>query len=204
MRTAKLNFGNRGIKMKKIIFLMIVFSLFYSLCLGAEYAVDKGSNMFGITAGLINASGNLYEDGEGNSSTTLLIMPTLAHFLVPNFGFGGDLLLLHSKQGDTGLTTLGLGPKAMFFFGGPGTKSYPYLTLGFYYIRNTIDYGTDDYTTSGIRLKLGGGVSIMIATHLGLLMEASYNLDSLKPEDNGKSKSGNMMIVSVGLAGFTF
>jgi len=44
----------------------------------------------------------------------------------------------------------------------------------------------------------------MVADHLGLLMEASYNLDSLKPEGGKKSESGNMLIVSVGLAGFTF
>jgi len=190
--------------MKKFMFFVLFFTLIPSICLGAEYALDKGSNMFGITAGLINASGDLYENQEGNSSTTLLIMPSMAHFFVPNFGFGGDLLLLRSKQGDQGVSTLGLGPKAVFFFGGKDSRSYPYLTLGFYYVRNTIDYGTYDYTVSGTRFKFGGGVNIMIATHLGLLMEASYNLDNLKPERAKKSKSGNMLIVSMGLAGFAF
>jgi hypothetical protein len=192
--------------MKKIIFfiLMVFLSLFYSLGFGAEYAVDKGSNMFGITAGFINASGDLYEDEGGNSSTVLLVMPSLAHCVVRNFGFGGDLLLLDAKQGDTGISTLGLGPKAVFFFGGKDSKAYPYLTLGFYFVTNTIDYGTYDYRVSGTRLKFGGGASIMIANHLGLLMEASYNLDNLKPEKAKKSESGNMLIVSMGLAGFAF
>jgi hypothetical protein len=71
-------------------------------------------------------------------------------------------------------------------------------------VTNTIDYGTYDYTVSGTRFKFGGGASIMIADHLGLLMEASYNLDNLKPEKAKKSESGNMVIVSMGLAGFTF
>jgi len=189
---------------KKFVFFVLLLTLIPSICFGVEYTLDKGSNMFGITAGLINASGDLYEDEEGNSSTTLLIMPSLAHFFVPKFGFGGDLLLLHSKQGDEGTSTLGLGPKAMFFFGGKDSKSYPYITLGFYYVRNTIDYGKYDQTDSGTRFKFGGGVSIMIATHLGLLMEASYNLDNLKREGAKKSRSGNMLIVSMGLAGFTF
>jgi len=189
---------------KKFVFFVVIFALIPSICLGAEYALDKGSNMFGVTAGLINASGDLYEDQDGNSSTTILIMPSWARFFVPNFGFGGDLLLLHSKQGDKGTSTLGLGPKAMFFFGGPGSKSYPYFTFGLYYVRNTIDYGRYDYTTSGIRFKFGGGATIMIARHLGLLMEASYNLDSLKPEGAKKSESGNMLIISMGLTGFTF
>ena len=190
--------------MKKILFFLAFFSLFCSLCFGAEYATDKGSNMFGITAGYINASGDLYEDEKGNSSSTFLIMPSVAHFVVRNFGFGGDVLLFHYGQGDEGESLLGLGPKVMFFFGGKETKSYPYLTLGFYYVTNTIDYGTHDYTTSGTRLKFGGGTSIMIANHLGLLMEASYNLDNLKGEHAKKSESGNMFIISMGLAGFTF
>jgi hypothetical protein len=189
---------------KGIMIFVLLFTMIPSICLGAEYAADKGSNMFGITAGLINASGDLYEDEEENSSTTLLIMPSMAHFFVPNFGFGGDLLILHSKQGDAGQSTLGLGPKAMFFFGGKDSKSYPYLTLGLYYLRNTIDYGVYDYTVSGTRFKFGAGVNIMIATHLGILMEASYNLDNLKAEGAKKSESGNMVIVSMGLACFSF
>jgi hypothetical protein len=190
--------------MKKILFFMMFSTLFCSPVSGGEYAVDKGSNMFGITAGLINASGDLYEEEDGNSSTTLLLMPSMAHFFVPKFGFGGDLLLLHSKQGDEGISTLGLGPKVMFFFGGKDSKSYPYLTLGFYYVRNTIDYGKYDVTDSGTRFKFGGGASIMISSHLGLLMEASYNMDNLKREGAKKSRSGNMLIISMGLAGFTF
>ena len=182
---------------------VLVFALAHSVCSGADYAIDKGSNMFGITAGFVNASGDLYEE-DGESFTAILLMPHTVHFFVPNLGFGGDLLLLHTRQGNTGISTLGLGPKGMFFFGGRDSKAYPYLTSGFYYVRNTIDYGEHDQTVSGTRFKFGGGASIMIADHLGLLMEASYNLDNFKPEDNGKSESGNMVIVSVGLAGFIF
>lgn len=189
---------------KKFVFFVWLFTLIPCICFGGEYAVDKGSNMFGITAGFINASGDLYEDAEGNSSSTILIMPNLAHCFVPNFGFGGDLLLLHYKQGDAGESLLGLGPKAMFFFGGNDSKAYPYLTLGLYYVRNTTDYGKYDYTVSGTRFKFGGGASIMIVSHLGLLMEASYNWDNLKGEKAKKSEDGSMVIVSMGLAGFTF
>lgn len=170
----------------------------------AEYAVDQGSNMFSITAGVVNAGGDLYEDGEGNSSTTILIMPSYAHFINRGLGFGGDLLLLHLTQGDAGETILGLGPKMVYFFGGENSKSYPFVTAGFYYVRNTEDFGKSTYTTDGTRFKFGGGVSIMASAHLGVLMEASYNLDNLKGEHAKKSVSGNMVIVSVGLVGFSF
>lgn len=183
---------------------VLFFSLTASVCQGADYATDKGSNMFGIVAGIVNAGGDLYEDDEGNSSTTLLIMPGMAHFLWSNLGLGGDLLILNSKQGETGLSTLGIGPKAMYFFGGPGSKALPYFTCGVYYVTNTIDHGKDAETSSGTRLKFGGGASIMLTDHLGLLMEAAYNLDNLKTEGEKESESGNMLIICMGLSGFTF
>jgi len=68
---------------------VILLTLFCPSVFGGGYAVDKGSNIFGITAGLVNASGDLYEDGEGNSSLTLLIMPSIAHFFIPQFALGG-------------------------------------------------------------------------------------------------------------------
>ena len=192
--------------MKKILSFITFFSLFYSLGFGVEYAVDKGSNMFGITAGFINASGDLYTGG-GKPFTAILVMPHTAHFFIRNLGIGGDLLLLLTAQGDNKSTTVGVGPKIMYFFGGKDSKSYPYLTSGFYYVMNDIEYEDVDFLISGVisgtRWKVGAGISWMIAPHLGLVAEASYNRDKLKPEE-GKSKSGNMVIVSMGLAGFTF
>jgi hypothetical protein len=192
--------------MNKIIFFMVFFSLFYSISFGADYAVDKGSNIFGITAAAVNVSGELYTGG-GKPFTAILVMPHTAHFFIRNLGIGGDLLLLLTTQGNNKSTTLGVGPKIMYFFGGKNSKTYPYLTSGFYYVMNDIEYKDIDFLISGVisgtRFKLGTGISWMIAPHLGLVAEASYNRDKLKPEE-GKSKSGNMVIVSIGLAGFTF
>lgn len=126
--------------MKKILFFMTLFSLFYSISFGAEYAVDKGSNMFGITAGLINASGDLYRGEGGKSFTAILFMPHTVHFFVRNLGIGGDLLLLLTAQGDNKSTTVGVGPKISYFFGGKDSQAYPYLTSGFYYLMNDIEY----------------------------------------------------------------
>jgi hypothetical protein len=59
-------------------------------------------------------------------------------------------------------------------------------------------------TYTGTRVKAGAGLCWPIYPHLSVAVEASYNRDRLKPEDNGKSESGNMVIVSIGLAGFIF
>jgi len=193
--------------MKRIFLFMLIFCFFCSVSFGGEYAVDKGSNMFGITASAINASGDLYTGG-GKPFTAILLMPSTAHFFVRNLGVGGDLLLLLTAQGDNKSTTLGVGPKIAYFFGDKDAKAYPYLTTGFYYLRNDIEYEDIDFLIqgllTGIRFKIGAGVSWMISPKLGLVMEASYNQDKLKPEDGKKSESGTMVIVSMGLAGFTF
>jgi hypothetical protein len=194
--------------MKRLIFILVLFCLFSSVGLGAEFAVDKGSNVFGITAASITAFGDLYQ-GRGKPFTAILVMPSASHFFVRNFAVGGDLLLFLTAQGDNKSTTLGVGPKISYFFGGKQSKSYPYLTSGFYYLRNDVQYENIDFLAQGVlsgtRFKIGAGASWMIDQHLALLGEISYNRDTLKPQDGGiKSTSGNMVIVSMGLAGFTF
>ena len=196
--------------MKRTIILLFFLVLFGSTCFGADYAVDKGANMFGITAAYINATGDLYQE----MPNAILVMPSISHFLVRNFAVGGDLLLFRTVLGGKTSTTWGIGPKISYFFGGKGSKSYPYLTTGFYYLRNDVAGGAEEFENidflprgdiSGTRLKIGAGASWMIDQHLGLLAEISYNRDNLKPEDgNIKAKSGNMVMVSLGLVGFTF
>ena len=135
-------------------------------------------------------------------------MPHTAHFFARHLAVGGDVLLLLTTQSENKSTTLGVGPKIMYFFGGKDSKSYPYLTTGLYYLRNDFDYEDVDLlmqgVLSGTRFKVGAGVNWMIARHVAVQVEASYNRDKLKHEDQEKSIKGNMVIVSIGLAGFTF
>jgi hypothetical protein len=190
--------------MKKTVFLLALLGLFYSTCLGAEYAVDKGANMFSIIGGYVNASGDLYENGGSEAASTFFIMPSVAHFSPANFAIGTDLFFLYSGSGDDGLVTLGLGPKAMYFLGGKEDKTYPYFALGIYYFSIGLSDGRPHYSAYGTRVKFGGGINTMIASHWGLLIEVSYNIDNLKSDNHNESASGNMMIISMGLAGFTF
>lgn len=189
--------------MKRVIFLVAIFILLRSFCFGADYALDKGANMFGMTATYFTASGELYEE-QGEAFTAILFMPHADRFVARNLGIGGDLLLLLTGQGDNKSVTLGVGPKVTYFLGGKEKKSYPYLTSGFYYVRNDVEYNDTETHHSGTRFKVGVGLNSMLASHLGLLMEVSYNLDNLKEEDKDKSESGSMISVSMGLAGFTF
>jgi hypothetical protein len=195
--------------MKKIFFLAVLLFALCSDSFAAEFAVDKGSTMLGVTAGFLNASGDLYETWGERSLTAVLVTHQFAYFVVPKLGVGGDLLLFLTHQGANKSTTLGLGPKLIYFFGGKDRKAYPFVTTGFYLVRNDVGYpGFWDGFYYGTRIKLGGGTSVMLSRHLSLLIEASYNMDKLTLEGEGEreddTESGNMVIFTVGLAGFLF
>ena len=199
--------------MKKILFLMVFLLMLCPRGFGGEFAFDKGSTQVGINAGFLNASGDLYKDADDRPFTAILLMPNLNYFVWPKVGFGGDLLVLLTGQGDNKSTTLGGGPKLTYVFGGKERKSYPYLTSGFYFIRHDIEYFAEysdllDATYLGTRIKLGAGTTVMLGKQLGLVIEASYNLDNLTLEGEGeeedKSESGSMVMVTMGFSGFFF
>lgn len=188
-------------------FLVLVGFFGGSRIFAAEYAMDKGSNMFGINLGVINASGDLYEAGK-ESFTLILLMPQTVHFYERNLGVGADLLMLLTAQGKSKSTTIGVGPKIIYFFGGREAKHHPYVTSGFYYLRNDIQSMQVGMLTEGLlygtRFKLGLGSNWSASPHLGVLMEASFNWDNLDNDDTNRSASGNMVIFTIGLVGFGF
>ncbi|MGB2769829.1 MAG: hypothetical protein WBC88_08905 [Candidatus Zixiibacteriota bacterium] len=199
--------------MKRIFFVIACLLVLCSGSFGAEHPFDKGSTMFGITAGFLNASGDLYESADDRPFTAILLMPQVTYFVWPKVGVGGDLLVFLTGQGDNKSTTLGGGPKLTYFFGGKDKKTVPFITSGFYFIRHDMEYFaqyTDllDMTCYGTRFKIGGGINVMLSDHLGLLIEASYNMDNLTLEgdtpEEDQSESGAMVIITMGLAGFFF
>lgn len=209
VRLLHLQFTEEGGNVKKVFCLAVVLVWLCSDSFGAEFAVDKGSTMVGVTAGFLNAHGDLYEAPGATSFTAILVTHQIAYMVVPRLGVGGDLLLFLTHQGPNKSTTLGVGPKLMYFFGGKEGKAYPFLTAGFYLVRNDVEYvGFWDGFYQGTRIKLGGGTNVMLSRHLSVLIEASYNFDQLTLEgergQEDKTESGDMVIVTMGLAGFLF
>jgi len=194
--------------MRKALVILVAFLLLTGITFGAEYPVDKGSTMISGGFGFANASGNLYEDSKGNSATTLQIDSRVLRFVIPNFGLGGAVKLSRASQGDNSNTMLAIGPELGYFVGGPDSKTYPFFGMGFGYLRNSFERGSwggekYEFTSSGTKFWFGAGVAFMVGSHLAIGCEGTYNLDNLKPED-GKSESGSILILSVGLAGFIF
>ena len=189
--------------MRNFAFILLLCIFLTSTVFGGEYSVDKGSTMISGTFSFTNSSGKLYEDFEGNSATSFTLGPSVLAFLVPNFALGGTFAFTHISQGDASATALAIGPKLAYFVGGPDSNAYPFFGVGFAYLRQTFDFGKSEYTISGTKFYFGAGVSVMIASHLALICEGAYNIDNLKPE-GGKSASGNIFAINVGLAGFIF
>ena len=197
--------------MKKFILFAVIFILSGSLCLGAEYPMDKGATMIEGSFSFSSSTGKLFEDYEGNALTLIAIGSSMMEFAVPNFALGANLTLLYGKQGDASFTSLGIGPKFLYAVGDRYAKTYPYVGVGFNYVRNTetyVTYGyyskrTEEYTISGTSFTFEAGAIVMLESHVGLVLKGSFSLTTLKPED-GRSASGNIFMLGVGLTNFMF
>lgn len=197
--------------MKKIFLVVVCVALLHAVASGAQHPFERGSTMLTFTAGFLSASDDLYESYEEKAFTAILLMPSVTYYFVPRIGVGGDMLLFLTGQGDNKSTTLGVGPKMIFTFWSEGAKCYPYVTMGFYFIRHDMEYDNlfflyddIDVTLTGWRGKVGIGTNYMLTRHLGVTLEGSYNTDSLELEDGGDKKTGEMVIVTLGLTGFFF
>ena len=194
--------------MVSVIWLMIVGTVF-----GAEYPLDQGSVMISGMFSFTNSIGDLYEDFEGNSATVFTLAPSWLSFVARNVALGGNLSFTSASQGRTSATAPAIGPKLGFFVGTPESKTYPFFGMGISYLRHTFSWewydpwdgsrSKEEATADGTKVYFGAGVVSMISSHLAIIFEGSYNLDSLKPE-HGTSTSGSMVGVAVGLAGFVF
>ncbi|MBE0679837.1 MAG: hypothetical protein IH592_13840 [Bacteroidales bacterium] len=170
-----------------------------------QYATDKKATIIAGTASFMSSGGDLFEDLEGNNSTSINISPVLNHFIIKNLYIGGGIELVAESQGDYSYNGIGLGPQVGYMFGGPQSKAIPYLDLGLRYYRMNMDYGSgDDFQLSGSDLAVSFGVLIPIKTHIGLYFEGGYHIMDLKDKDSAESFSGNVLSIGVGIAGLFF
>jgi hypothetical protein len=189
--------------MKFMISMLCLCLLFSASAFAADYPVDKGSTFLSGGASYTNQSGDLYENWEGEGTSQFSIVPSLVHFVTPNFAVGGDMEFTYVSQGDCSATGLGIGPKLAYFVGEADAKVYPFFALGFNYIRYTSGCNGSDRTVDGTRFKFGGGVAVLLNTHLSMGFEGVVAMDTLKPE-RGDSESGTTFGINIGLGGFIF
>ena len=169
-------------------------------------ATDKGSCLvYGMTnAGFASASGDLYENSEGDGQTAISFSPAGMHFFMPNLAIGGALDFLYWSQGDYSTTDICVGPAVAYFFGMNGSAIRPYVGGAFGYLRQSWDDGTDDGTDDGFSFTGMGGAVFMAGDHLGFSGQVFVRQTSITAEGADDSVSGTTFGVRFGVLGFIF
>ncbi|MEW6687113.1 MAG: hypothetical protein AB1393_13070 [Candidatus Edwardsbacteria bacterium] len=153
-----------------------------------------------------------YHLSEAPAYTEILFAPNILAFMVPHFALGADMSLSHDSQSE--ITSIGIGPKALIAFGSKESKTYPYIGIGFNYLHsNQRDYYYESFSSaSDFCFKFGGGVNVMLASHLGMPIEIVYILQKEKHQPRlywwgeltSREETRRSLIVGVGLVGFLY
>jgi hypothetical protein len=182
---------------------VFVVSIFSNYAIGQSFPTDKGStNLMGKFL-FSSSGGDLYSGSDGNRLVAIEFDPAFGYFVSPGFSIGGQILYESLSQGDASLTTWGIGPELTYYIGGSEAKesikgtTLPFLHAAFFYTNSSWDSGSSSSSTSGTKIRFGGGVMHLITNTVGLFGVAAYDIDNKSPE-NGDSESGNQFGVYAG------
>lgn len=185
----------------------ILFALLIAPSVLAQgYPTDKGSYLLGGTVSFTSQGGDLFAsgfDGDSDRLTAFTVNPSFGYFVTPGIAIGGDVQFQKATQGDFSTTTVGIGPTLAYYFGGPGSASYPFIagTVGYSSLSfDSGDFGSD--SINGYQFGVTGGLSYMIARNVALTGALFYQNQTFS--DNGESASGNMIGIQGGVTAFIF
>lgn len=186
--------------MKKWTLIALIIVLGSSFAFSQDYAVDEGSMIISGMASYNSQGGDLFENNDGDRTTTLMLAPIVNYFVKPNISVGGGLAYTSQSQGDNSYHTIGIGPTVGYFIGDSNSKNFPYLAAGIRYY----SMGDKDDSISGTDIVIGVGVLTPVKNHMGIVVEAGYHIMNLKHKDWEESQSGNMIMIGVGIAGILY
>jgi len=187
----------------------IIFLIIFSYSIAAESPIDKGSFLTSGEYSFNNFGGELYEDTNGNRYTSISVDTSVNYFLISHLAFGFNLGIAYASQGDASSTTLGIGPQVLFYFGSTQSQTsykyqvYPFVSAGFYYLRNSSTISGVSSTANGTMVPFGAGFTYMVTNTVGLSAEFLYHIDHLKFEDK-TAFNGNGFNIGVGFDIFIY
>ena len=164
------------------------------------YAIDQGALVLDGTVSYSSDGGDLYEDADGNRVNTALVNPSVLYFVAPGLAIGGELYVENASQGDFSLTTIGVGPEITYFFGGPESTVYPYVSAGLAYASLSSDF----FDASGIGFGFGAGAAFMLTNSVAITAGGSYDILNLSVDQVDETESGNTFRLEIGVAAFLF
>ena len=167
-------------------------------CAAANFAIDKGG-VLGGSVGFEMQGGDLYEV-EGDSRTVIEFDPGAGYFLMPGLLAGTRVIFVSSSQGDHSASAFGIGPVVAYYFGGPYSTMYPFVSARFTWVSHSTENATSlDWSETNIAFS--AGATKMISRNVGIRAAVFYSLDTYSP-DEGDSIDGNRMGLRIGLESF--
>ena len=190
--------------MRKVIIVLIAL-LIAAPALFAQDALMKGAWDLGGGFSFTSASGDLYENADGDAQTVITFAPDLGYFLMDNLSLGVLLSFSSWSQGDAKSSNLMFGPRVAYYMAamGPGN---PYLHLSYIFGSSTSNSGAsgaEDIKSSTSDLGLGVGYLIWLNDYVALDAKLGYSIDSWEPED-GDKVDGNSFGIMFGFKMFHF
>ncbi len=180
------------------------------------FCTDQGSMELAGSIAFTKSSGDLYENADGDGSTSFAINPAVGYFVIPGLEIGGQLLIAKESQGDNSSSQFGIGPGFTYYIGGAQKKTmYPFLTATFMITSTTHKStyseimlakaaGTSESKYSGTSIELGGGVLKMLSKAVGLNVQVTYAMNGSKHEDADEATKGNELSIWAGISAFIF
>jgi hypothetical protein len=157
-------------------------------CLGAadvsaqSYFTDRGAVLIGGEASL-TSSGSVSDGDVGEESertTGLVLAPSVQFFVIPGLALGGESFISYSSGGAGSVTVFSLGPAISYFFGGPDSSYYPFVSafagISNVQIGDTNSLRTIDYNASA-------GLAFPVARNVALTGALFYKGSRQRADD---------------------
>lgn len=174
--------------------------------LAQEYAIDKGSYLFGGTATFSSQGSTIEVDGFGEQDadrlTEIAYNVSFGYFVVPGLALGVDSEYLRRSQGDAAETVTSVGPSLAYFFGQPTSKVYPFLSASVGLSTISVEIDDNSGSTNGLRYGFAGGLSYFIARNVALTGALFYRNQSF--DDDGASVTNDAFGFQGGVTAFVF
>ena len=186
--------------MKKCIFVVLLIMLSCSYAFAQNSPVDTGA---AIISGMASFTSSKVKDAE-NSTTNIAVVPVVNYFIAPNIFLGGAVEYNSMKHGDYTSSSLGIGPSVGYAIGNKNSSTFPFIGARYMFNSSKDSDGTNDDKATGTRIFIGGGLIAAVKDHIGIVIEAGYNIMSDKPDGADESTSSSMISVGIGISGLLY
>ena len=163
------------------------------------FAIDQGAIRIGGTISFTSAGGELYGFDRERVNSAIL-NPSALYFVLPGFAVGGGLRVENTSQGDFSTTTIGIGPEAIYYFGNPDSRLYPFVGAGIGYS----SLNAEGFDNSGVYYGFEIGAAFMLSESVALTTQMDYSIHHQSVDQLDESFTGTIFGLSVGVAAFLF